>query len=162
MRRIAAGQLNHLHQLCLDIPKRHPLKRSAQRELFPRGFNRRCVSISGTQLGRQFMGAVGCREIGGDGIGAPAGGADLIDHGFRLVGVAAVMDDDPRAGGGERQSGGAAYAARGAGDESGFVGEVGHRGSPGGLVDGLSIVLGHEDDPPWSPRERLCRIKACL
>ena len=73
------------------------------------------------------MGAVGHGEIGRDCIGASAGRADLIDHGLRLVGVATVMDDDTRAGGGECQGSGAAHAAGRAGHESGLIGEGIHR-----------------------------------
>ena len=95
------------------------------------------------------MGAVGRGEIGGDRVGAAAGGADLIDHRFGFVGIAAVMDDDAGAGGGERQRGGAAHAARGAGHEGGLVGEVGHDG----LLVGRSAMpsassFGHEDGRP--------------
>jgi hypothetical protein len=59
-------------------------------------------------------------ETGGDGIGAPAGLADLSNDGFRLLSAASVMDEHLGAGLGERLSAGPADAARGAGDESRF------------------------------------------
>jgi hypothetical protein len=56
-------------------------------------------------------------EIGGDGVGAAAGLADFRDDRFCLFRAAAVMDKYLRAGLGERQRAGAAYPARGAGNE---------------------------------------------
>jgi hypothetical protein len=46
----------------------------------------------------EHVGAIRRGEIGGDRIGASACGADLVDHGFGFVGIAAVVDDDARAG----------------------------------------------------------------
>jgi hypothetical protein len=59
-------------------------------------------------------------EIGGDGIGAATGLADVCDDGVRLLCAAAVMHENLGAGPGERQRAGAADAARGAGDEGGL------------------------------------------
>jgi hypothetical protein len=50
----------------------------------------------------EAVGAVRCREVGADRVGAAARRADLIDHGFGFIGVAAVMHDDAGAGGGQR------------------------------------------------------------
>ena len=72
-------------------------------------------------LGGQLVRPVGRGEVGADRVGAAAGGADFGDHGLGLVGAAAVMDEDLRAGLGERQRAGAADAARGAGDEGGLA-----------------------------------------
>ena len=69
---------------------------------------------------RQLVRPVRRREIGADGVGAAAGLANLRDDGFGFLRAAAVMDENLRAGLGERQRAGAADAARGAGDESGF------------------------------------------
>lgn len=74
------------------------------------------------------VGAVGCGEIGCDGIRTSASRANLIDYGSGFVGIAAVVDDDAGAGGGECQGGGAAHSAGRAGDESGLIGEACHDG----------------------------------
>jgi len=57
-----------------------------------------------------------------DRVGTAAGGADLIDHRLRFIGIATTMHDDAGAGGGQR--GGAAHSARSAGDECGLIGEL--------------------------------------
>jgi hypothetical protein len=79
-------------------------------------------------LSGKNVGAVRRGEISHDGIGATAGCTDLVDHGLRLVGVAPIVNDDTRAGGGERQCGGTADSAGCAGDESGLIGEASHDG----------------------------------
>jgi hypothetical protein len=73
------------------------------------------------------VGTVGHGEIGRDRIGASAGRADLIDHGFGFVGIASVMDDDAGAGGSECQGCGATHSAGRAGNKCGFIGEGIHR-----------------------------------
>ena len=66
----------------------------------------------GEQLDRLERGQpAGRSEIGGHCVGPPAGSADLINHGLRLIATAAVMDDDVSAGGRECQGGGTAHAA---------------------------------------------------
>jgi hypothetical protein len=69
---------------------------------------------------RELVRPVRRGEIGGGGIGAAAGLADLSDDGFRLLRAASVMDKHLGAGLAERQGAGAPDAARGAGDESRF------------------------------------------
>jgi len=91
---------------------------------------------------------VGSGEIRRDGVGMPAGRADLIDHGFGFIRVAAVVDDDASARGGKRQGGCAAHAARGASDEGGFVGERAHSGSPVYGAKPSGIVRRHEYGRP--------------
>jgi hypothetical protein len=94
-------------------------------------------------------------EIGRNRIGLAACRADLVDHGLRLVGVAAVVDDDAGAGGGECQGGGAAHAAGRAGDESDFVGEVGHDGV---LLCRASDAYGHQlEVPKWCLERRITK-----
>jgi len=59
-------------------------------------------------------------KIGGNGVGTPAGLADLGDDGFGLSHAAAVVDKNLRAHSGEGQRAGAAHPTRGAGNESGL------------------------------------------
>ena len=73
-----------------------------------------------TNLLGELVRPVGRGEIGGDGIGAAAGLADLSDDGFRRLRAASVVDEHLGAGLGERQCAGPPDAARGAGDESRF------------------------------------------
>jgi hypothetical protein len=60
-------------------------------------------------------------EVGTERLGAATGVADLLDDGLRLVGAAAIVDENLGARPGEREGGGAADAARGAGDEGGLA-----------------------------------------
>ena len=64
--------------------------------------------------------------IGGDGVSAAAGFVDLGDDTVGFSRATAVMDENLRTGRSKREGAGATDAARGAGDEGGFSGEVGH------------------------------------
>ena len=59
-------------------------------------------------------------QVGADLLGAAAGLADFGDDGVGLLLAVAVVDQHLGAGLGQGEGGGAADAARGAGDESGF------------------------------------------
>ena len=71
-------------------------------------------------LGGEPVRPPGLGQVGPDGFGPPARGLDLVHDRARLGGVAAIMDEHLRASRGERQGGGTADAARGAGDERGL------------------------------------------
>ena len=72
------------------------------------------------------MRPIGSLQIGRHCVGSAASFAYLADHTVGFIGATTVMHQDLRTGGGECQRAGAADAAGGAGDESGFSGEVGH------------------------------------
>jgi hypothetical protein len=80
----------------------------------------------GADLLGKLVRALRRSEIGGDGLGAAAGFADVPDDRFRLLRAAPVMDEHLRAGPGERQRTGPADTARGAGDESRLSRKSGH------------------------------------
>jgi hypothetical protein len=71
-----------------------------------------------------------CAEISDYLFGTAAGLADLSDDRFGLLRATPVVNQNLRAGPGERECAGAADAARGAGDEGGFSGEIGHDRMP--------------------------------
>jgi hypothetical protein len=99
------------------------------------------VADQAAHLRGKPVGAVRGGEVGGDSIGAPAGRANLADDRLGFIGVATVVDDDARAGGGKRERGRTAHSARPAGDESGLVGEAGHGGiSPGNVTSRRGTV----------------------
>jgi hypothetical protein len=109
----------------VEVCDRHLLNHGRFRDPGIRDDNVESVADQIVDLRSARMGPIGSGKIGADRI--VAGRADLIDHRFGFVGLAAVMHDDASAGGGERQ-GDPAHSARGAGDESGLVGEVAHDG----------------------------------
>jgi len=104
-------------------------------------FDTTMSSRSPIRLRGKPVGAVRGGEVGGDSIGVPAGRANLADDRLGFIGVATVVDDDARAGGGKRERGRTAHSARPAGDESGLVGEAGHGGiSPGNVTSRRGTV----------------------
>ncbi len=78
------------------------------------------VADHGADLFGELVRPVRRGKIGGDGVSASAGLADLGDDGFGLLHAAAVVDQNLRAHSGEGQRAGAADPTRGAGDESGL------------------------------------------
>ena len=78
-----------------------------------------------------LCGAVRRGEIGRYGIRAATGFAYLGDNTVGFIRAAAVMHENLGTGRGERECAGAAHAARSAGDESGFSGEIRHDHRPG-------------------------------
>ena len=79
------------------------------------------IAHDGPDLLGEPVGPVGRGKNGGYGVGATASLADVGDHGLRLFGGAAVVDEDFGTGRGERQRAGAADATRRSGDEGGLV-----------------------------------------
>ena len=88
------------------------------------------VTDDGADLTRQLVRAVGRGEIGAGGVGPAAELADFGGDRLGFLGAGGIMHQHLCAGSGERQRGGAADAARSAGDERRFSHEVGHWSSP--------------------------------
>ena len=77
----------------------------------------------------KLAGAVRGGEVGRYGIRSAAGGDYLCDNIFGFLRSPAVMHEN--LGGSERECAGASYAARSAGNESGFADQSSHDHRPG-------------------------------
>src|SRR5713101_9442256 len=88
------------------------------------------ISDNATGLPGKLAGAVRGGKVRRYGIRSAAGFAYLCDNTAGFIRAAAVVHENLGTGRGERKCTGAAHAARSAGNESGFTGEVGHDRAP--------------------------------
>jgi hypothetical protein len=89
------------------------------------------ISDNTPDLPGKLAGAVRGGKVRRYGIRSAAGFGDLRDNIVGFLRAAAVMHENLGAGGGKRDCAGASYAARTAGNESGFAGQSSHDHRPG-------------------------------